>query len=177
MEKSIRRMEVGVRVGKLKNGKAVGKDKVIREMIKGGGDKVVDWIWRLYNIAFESGVVMEDWRSAVIVTLYKGKVESTECNNYRGNTLLTVVRKIYARIQVDRVHRVTEGLTDDEQGGFRGGKGCIDQIFTLRQIGEKAWEKKCRVYVGFMDLEKTYDRVNREALWQVLRMYDVAGKL
>ena len=28
-----------------------------------------------------------------------------------------------------------------------------------------------------MDLEKVYDRVNREALWQVLRMYDVSGKL
>ena len=34
-----------------------------------------------------------------------------------------------------------------------------------------------RVYVGFMDLEKAYDRINREALWQVLRMYEVGGKL
>ena len=33
------------------------------------------------------------------------------------------------------------------------------------------------MYVGFIDLEKTYDRVNREALWQVLRMCDVGGKL
>ena len=53
----------------------------------------------------------------------------------------------------------------------------IDQIFTLKQIGEKAREIKCRVYVGFMDLEKVYDGVNMEALWQVLRMYDVGGKL
>ena len=37
--------------------------------------------------------------------------------------------------------------------------------------------KKCRVYVGFMDLEKAHDRVNRETLWQVLRMYDVGDKL
>ena len=28
-----------------------------------------------------------------------------------------------------------------------------------------------------MNLEKAYDWVNREALWQVLRMYDVGGKL
>ena len=36
---------------------------------------------------------------------------------------------------------------------------------------------KSVVYVGFMDLEKAHDRVNREALWQVLRMYVVFGKL
>ena len=33
------------------------------------------------------------------------------------------------------------------------------------------------MYVGFIDLEKSYDRVNREALWQLLRMYNVGGKL
>ena len=27
---------------------------------------MVDWIWRLCNVAFENGVVNEDWRSAVI---------------------------------------------------------------------------------------------------------------
>ena len=44
-------------------------------------------------------------------------------------------------------------------------------------IGEKEREKKRRMYVGFMDLKKAYDRVNREALWQVLRMYDVGVKV
>ena len=31
--------------------------------------------------------------------------------------------------------------------------------------------------MGFIDLGKAYDRVNREARQQVLRMYDVGGKL
>ena len=79
--------------------------------------------------------------------------------------MLIVVGKIYAGVLVDRVPKVTVGLIDDEQGGFREERGCVDQIFTLKQIGEKASEKKCRVYVGFVDFEKAYDRVNREALW------------
>ena len=33
------------------------------------------------------------------------------------------------------------------------------------------------MYVGFVNLEKAYDKVNREALWQVPRMYDEGGKL
>ena len=31
--------------------------------------------------------------------------------------------------------------------------------------------------MGFIDLGKAYDRVSREAQRQVLRMYDVGGKL
>ena len=76
-------------------------------MLKGGVDRVVDWTWRLCNMAFESFVVPEDWISAVIVPLYKGKRETTKCKNYRGISLLSVVGKIYAGILVDRVCRVT----------------------------------------------------------------------
>ena len=53
----------------------IGKDEITGEMIKGGGDRVLGWIWRLCNAAFESGVVPEDWRLVVIVPLYKGKRE------------------------------------------------------------------------------------------------------
>ena len=47
-------------MGKLKNWKAAGKDVITGEMIKGGSDRVVYRIWRLCNMAFESGVVPED---------------------------------------------------------------------------------------------------------------------
>ena len=54
--------------------------------------------------------------------------------------------------------RMSEGLSNDEQGGFR----YVDQIFTLKQMEEKTQKEKCMVYVGFMDLEKLYGRVNRD---------------
>ena len=82
--------------------------------------------------------------------------------------MLSVVGKIYAVILVDGVRKVTQGLIDKQQGEYGAGSGCVDQIFTLKQVGEKARENKRRVYVGFMDLEKEYDRVNREALWHAI---------
>ena len=48
----------------------------------------------------------------MIVPLYKGKGERMECSNYR-DSLLNIVGKIFAGIIVDRVCKVTEGLTDD----------------------------------------------------------------
>ena len=85
--------------------KAAVKDEITGKMIKSEVDRVVEnWIQRLCNMAFESGVVPEDKRSAVIVPLYKAKGERTECSNYRAISLLSVVGKIY----------VTEGLIDDD---------------------------------------------------------------
>ena len=49
----------------------------------------------------------------------------------------------------------------DEQGGFRVGRGCTDQIFTVKQIVEKVIEKDKKVYMAFVDLEKANDYVNR----------------
>ena len=36
---------------------------------------------------FQSGVVSQDWSSAVIIPLYKGKGERNECKNYIGTSL------------------------------------------------------------------------------------------
>ena len=61
------------RVGKLKTAKTAGGDEITEEIIKGGVDRMADLICRLCNVAFESGVVPEDLRSAMIVPLYKDK--------------------------------------------------------------------------------------------------------
>ena len=45
----------------------------------------------------------------MIVPLYNGKGERTECKNYRGISLLSVVGKIYAGILVDKFRKVTGG--------------------------------------------------------------------
>ena len=84
-----------------------------------------------------------------------------------------MVGKIHAKILVDRVLKVNERLIDDELGSFRSGRGCVGQIFPLKQIDEKTREKKCRVYVDFLYLKKTYDKFNMDVLWEVLRTYDV----
>ena len=67
--------------------------------------------------------------------------------------------KIYARIIEDRFCRVTEGPTDDEQWGFKSGR------VRRSDLHSESREKKDKVYVGFVVLDKVYDRPNREALW------------
>ena len=87
-------------------------------------------------MAFESGVVPEDWMSPLTVKLYKGKIERNKCKNYRCICFLIVVAKIYAGVLIVKVCR-NDDLINNEQGGFRSWRECVDQIFDLRRIGEK----------------------------------------
>ncbi len=47
----------------------------------------------------------------------------------------------------------------------------------MKSLVEEYLGKDKKLYAAFMDLEKAYNRVNREALWSVLWIYDVGGQL
>ena len=63
-----------------------------------------------------------DWRGACIVPLYKGKGDKCDCSNSRGSSLLSVVGKLYGRVQIERVRAGTECAIGEEQCGFRQGR-------------------------------------------------------
>merc|ERR1711911_567486 len=92
-------------------------------------------------------------------------------------SLLSIPGKVYGRVLIERVRGMTEEMIGEEQCGFRVGRGCVDQVFSLKQLSEKCVAKGKSLYVAYMDLEKAYDRVDRNAMWRVLSMYGVIGKL
>lgn len=70
---------------------------------------------------------------------------------------------------------MTEELIVKEQPVFISGKKCINQIFTLKQMGENMKEKK-KLCLSFINLQQSHDKIYGEALWQVLIiMYGVSG--
>ena len=76
-----------------------------------------------------------------------------------------------------RIRSWSDDVLGVEQCGFRCGRGYVDQLFVVRQLCEKFLAKGKDLVWTFMDLEKAYDRVDRDALWQVLRLYGVGGNL
>ena len=92
------------------------------------------------------------------------KGSRTQCKNYRGISLLSVPgnSKVYATVLDKRIRAITEEKVLEEQGAFRRKRSCIDQIFTVRQLGEKVIGKNKIMRMVCVDLEKAFDRVNRE---------------
>ncbi|CAK1594698.1 unnamed protein product [Parnassius mnemosyne] len=162
----------------MKAGKAAGYDRVSLEMLRAGEGVVADLLYTLFNLCWELKRVPGDWCKAVIVPIYKGKGSQQDCKNYRGISVLSIVGKLYAKVLIERVMKETDGKIWDVQAGFRKGMGCTDQVFSMCMIAEKFLAKNQKVFCAFMDLEKAYDRVDRDVLWQTLNSFGLsAGRL
>ncbi len=81
--------------------------------------------------------IPDDWKKVIIVPLHKDKGSRSECSSYRGISLLSVPGKVYGRILTERLMEVTEGKVCEQQGGFRKGRGCVDQIFAMNRLVEE----------------------------------------
>ena len=172
----VTREEVEVAVRKLKNGKAPGSDEIVAELVKNGGQVMVDWLWELLREVWRTKRVPQDWKNAILIPLHK-KQSRKDCNNYRGIALLSVPGKVLSLILHNRLQAVIEPQLLEAQCGFRKGRGTTDQIWVTRQIIERAAEYNTPAHLCFIDLTKAYDSVNRDALIAVLRNYKVPSHL
>uniref|UniRef100_A0A3Q3T275 Reverse transcriptase domain-containing protein n=1 Tax=Mastacembelus armatus TaxID=205130 RepID=A0A3Q3T275_9TELE len=173
---SITQAEVTEVVRQLLGGKAPGVDEIRPEYLKSLDVVGLSWLTRLCNIAWRSGTVPLDWQTGVVVPLFK-KGDRRVCSNYRGITLLSLPGKVYARVLERRIRPVVEPRIQEEQCGFRPGRGTLDQLYTLSRVLEGSWEFAQPVHMCFVDLEKAFDRVPRDILWEVLQEYGVRGSL
>ncbi|KAK7896322.1 hypothetical protein WMY93_021647 [Mugilogobius chulae] len=175
-DSSITQAEVTEVVDKLLGGKAPGVDEIRPEYLKSLDVVGLSWLTRLCNIAWQTGTVPLDWQTGVVVPLFK-KGDRRVCSNYRGITLLSLPGKVYSRVLERRIRPMVEPRIQEEQCGFRPGRGTLDQLYTLHRVLEGSWEFAQPVHMCFVDLEKAFDRVPRGVLWGVLREYGVRGPL
>ena len=82
-----------------------------------------------------------------------------------------------AKIIIKRISEAIDSLLRKEQAGFRKGKGCVDQIFILRNIIEQCTEWQRQLYINFIDFEKAFDSIHRETLWKIIKFYGILQHL
>jgi len=80
----IRINEVAAALKKMKRRKAPVLSQLVAEMIQSTGDIGTQWILDLYNGIVKEGCIPEDWKSSVILPIYKRKWDPMECGSYRG---------------------------------------------------------------------------------------------
>ena len=119
---------------------------------------------KLFERIWKEEKVPDEWLKGIITKIPK-KGDRTVCDNCRGVTLLNIAFKIFARCIFERIQGPIEETLRKNQAGFRRGRSCADQIFVLRKLLEQSVEYQKALIVNFVDFEKAFDSVFREALW------------
>jgi hypothetical protein len=106
----------------------------------------------------------DQWKESIIVPVHKN--DKTDCNNYRGISLLSTSYKMLSNTLLSRLGPYIDEISGDHQCGFRRNRSTTDQIFCIRQILEKTWEYNETVHQLFIDFKKAYDSARRENVFE-----------
>jgi hypothetical protein len=80
-------LEVKTATAKLKRYKLPGSDQILAELIQAGGKRLWSKIHNFFNSIWNKEELPDQWKESITVTIQK-KVYQTDCNNYRGISLL-----------------------------------------------------------------------------------------
>ena len=96
-EKVFTAAEVANAIKRIKSGKAAGEDEIRPEMLKALTGEGILWLTQVFQ-----GSCVEVWqnprdrRTSVIISIFK-KGDRKQCANYKGMSLLSLPRKVYAK--------------------------------------------------------------------------------
>ena len=84
----IRRDEILKALRMMKKGKAAGPTGIVSEMFTAEEDCSVEWLTSLCNLIVAQGKIPDDWRSSILLLVFKGKGAPMECGSYTAIKLL-----------------------------------------------------------------------------------------
>ena len=160
----------------LKKRKAPGQDSLNVELFKTDPEFAAQVLQPLVTAIWEEKELPGDCTEGVIVKIRK-RESLSNCNNWRGITLLSIPSTILEKIIIRPISEAVDQQLRQEQAGFRKGRGCTDQIFTLRNIIEQCTEWPRQLYINYVDFEKAFDSIHLESLWHIRRAYGIPQEI
>ena len=179
LNKPITVQEVVKVIKSLKNGKAVGLDRISNEMIKGASSSFHMLLTKFFNVILSAGHYPQSWKRSIISTIYK-KGDADLPTNYRGVAVSSALHKVLTKIINKRL--VTYLTINDKWSNYQNGfmeKRCTeDNIFILHSLFNKYVRRaNSKIYVAFIDFRKFFDIINRDHLMYKLLGIGITGPI
>uniref|UniRef100_A0A2C9KHL5 Reverse transcriptase domain-containing protein n=1 Tax=Biomphalaria glabrata TaxID=6526 RepID=A0A2C9KHL5_BIOGL len=89
-------------------GKVPGCDGIPPDLLKQCKTTLSQPLHELLCKYWQEGAVPQDLRDTKIITLYKNKDDRSDCNNYRGISLLSIVGIVFARVRLPRLQKLDD---------------------------------------------------------------------
>ena len=128
--------EVREAVRSLKDNKSPGVDNIQGELLKSGGEEVIEIPQDICNKILKTGIWTEDWTTSIMTPI--PKKASFKCADHRTIALISHASKGMLKILQKRIVPTVESLQwDDCHAGFRAERGTSEQVTNLRILCEK----------------------------------------
>lgn len=176
LNKDVKPDEVSDGVKNLKNGKAAGEDMILNEFLKNCKEDALLALTKLFNECLRFEVY--PWNTTLITPLHK-KGCPHDPDNYRAIAVGSNIGKLFSTILLNRLLEFRSIYCPDtpNQRGFCKGAQTSDHIFSLNTCIEKYVKRqRKRLYSCFVDFQKAFDTVSREALLYKLGQLGVQGR-
>lgn len=157
--------------------KAPGPDGLTYEFYEQHFDELKDDLLKLYNGAIAGRVPLQENFSSGVITLIPKTGNKSDLSNYRPISLLNTDYKILTKILAARLSTCMHLLLGDGQTAGVHNQSCVDNLDRLRTIIARAQEtKRVKFALLSLDLEKAFDSVDHDMLWQTLERFQVSGQ-
>ncbi|VDP82029.1 unnamed protein product [Schistosoma curassoni] len=113
--------EISMAIRQIKSGKAAGPDNILAEALKGDVAATARILHIRFNKIWDEEQVPKDWKERLLIKISK-KGDLSKCDNYRGITLLSIPRKVFNRVSLNRMKDYVDAQLRDQQAGFRKGR-------------------------------------------------------
>ena len=87
----------------MKKGKAAGPTGIVSEMFMADEDCSVERLTSLCNLIVAQGRIPIDWKSSILLPVFKGKGDPVECGSYRAIKLLEHAMKVIVANNNNRI--------------------------------------------------------------------------
>ena len=151
---------------KMKSGKVTGPSEVSVEMIVASGEIGVKVMMELCQRVLDGRGMPDEWKTSVIVPIFRRKGDVMSCGSYNGIKLLEHAMRIIERVLERRIQTLIN--LNKIQFGFMPGKGTVDAVFIVRRMQEE-YQKDNKLYISFVDMEKTFDGVPKKVMKWAMR--------
>ena len=114
---------------------------------------------------------------SVLIPIPK-KGNAKECTSYHTNPLISHTSKAMLEILQARLQQYMNSELPVVQAGFRKGRGTRNQITNIHWIAKKKKKKfQKNTYFCFIDYAKTFDCVDHNKLWKILKKMRIPDHL
>jgi Reverse transcriptase (RNA-dependent DNA polymerase). len=152
---TILKSEVVKAIKDMRRKKATGDNNIPIDLLEELGDSGLKIMTALVNKIYISGDWPKDFLDFTMITLSK-KNQAKKCSDHRTISLISHTEKIVARILSKRLESKIEEVIEEDQFGFRKGKGTRDAIGLMRIMSERALDVKEEMCLCFIDWQKTF---------------------